>query len=152
LRTIGDLTNKEENVQFDGLDVIRDIEKADKLASEGLLEWDPGKLIEAETLRPNDWRIQEQNAIVKFDSGMPQVSFDSSDFLLIEQIKRSGNCVYLRRQQMEYRESLLANNIENCAKQHFCNKSMMIQEQEKTLNELVYIRDKGNSIFCDQLK
>jgi hypothetical protein len=83
---------------------------------------------------------------------MPIVSYDFSDQFVAEQIQRGGNCAYLRRQQLEYREALLEDNIANCSKQNFCSTQDMKTKLTQTQNEIIYIHDKGNSIFCDQLK
>ena len=45
--TIADITNQEESVQLDGLNVIRDIEKADKLADQALTTFDTAKMASA---------------------------------------------------------------------------------------------------------
>ena len=151
--TINDITNDENTTQLDGLDVIRDIEKADQLASEGLSQWDKDKMWEAKMLRPRDWRIWEQHTILEFDSGGLNVKngFEISDNLVAEQI-HDGNCAAVRQQQLEYRMTTLENSITNCSNQRMCDVHMMKAKLDETVNELVYLREKGNSIFCDQLK
>ena len=109
--TIGDFTNKEENVQFDGLGVIRDIEKADELSSEAFEQNDLQKMKTAIDLRPEDWRLREQNSVLwasvwsynrdddkTFLAEHPAVDngvVEADDFIR-EQVKQGGDCVELR--------------------------------------------------------
>ncbi|MFN2112281.1 MAG: hypothetical protein ACK2TT_04120 [Anaerolineales bacterium] len=104
--TIGDITNREENVQFDGLDVIRDIEKADSLASEALEDFDTSKISSAVSIRPLDWRLHEQEGVVWLANGngaAAESAFTQSDELLRESLLHGGDCASLRRSQLEVR-------------------------------------------------
>ena len=113
-KTSGDINNQKEFIELDGLDVVRDIEEADALASEALTQNDLRKMRTAVDLRPNDWRLQEQNAVlwsVNSQSAYANDAFVDSNNLLKEQIQSGSDCIALRRQQLEYRENLLSDNI-----------------------------------------
>ena len=149
--TIGDITNAEENVRFDGIKVVRDIEKADDLAAEAMMNNDLNKMKSAIELRPNDWQLREQNAVI-WNKGFEISSknmFVDSDKIISEQIQQGGDCVKLRTQQLEYRENLLSDFLIDCSKKDDCNASNLVLELENVQESLYQIYD-GNAIsFCD---
>ncbi len=151
--TIGDITNSEKNIQFDGLDVIRDIERADELASDALAFNEPQKMQTALELRPNDWRLQEQNAVllsVNSQFSLSNEGFGESDNLLKEQIQQGENCVALRKQQLEYRETLLSDNIINCSHIIDCDDDVLTIDLKYTQEELFQIYETGATQFCEK--
>ncbi|NQS92577.1 MAG: hypothetical protein HQ574_09225 [Chloroflexi bacterium] len=104
--TIGGITNKEPFIQLDGLDVIRDIETADKLASEALVDFDTSKISSAVSIRPLDWRLHEQEGAVWLanqNSAAAESAYAQSDELLQESLLNGGNCLALRRSQLQTR-------------------------------------------------
>lgn len=151
--TIGDITNAEENIQFDGIGVVRDIERADELASEALTQNDLRKMRTAVGLRPNDWHLQEQNAVlwsVNSQGSYANDAFVDSNKLLKEQIQQGGNCVALRRQQLEYRENLLSDNILKCSQLSACDEGVLVHQLEYAQEELFRIYETGATQFCEK--
>ena len=146
--TIGDLTNKEENVQFDGLTVIRDIEKADELAEQAWKEKEKEKLIEAINTRPKDWRLREQEAAFSLsqDSIGKGIGLTDSDLIILKQVNAGADCVNLRTQQLEYRESLFEKHMSSDEDKQFEMQFIQSEAQE----ELQGIYSTGQTSFCDQ--
>jgi len=148
---VGDITNAEVNTQFDAVGVVRDINKADELAAEALMQDDLQKMEEAIELRPKDWRLQEQNAVLLGTINSKDhvhEHFYESDDLLTEQIKQGGDCVGLRTQQLEYREILLTDAITHCSIKPSCDKTYLVIELELVQERLYHIYG-GNAIsFC----
>lgn len=104
--TIADATNQDTSVQLEGLDVIRDIEKADNLAAEALTDFDTGKISSAVSIRPLDWRLHEQEGVVWTANGngaAAETAWAQSDELLKESLLRGGDCATQRRSQLEVR-------------------------------------------------
>ena len=104
--TIADATNKDTSVQLDGLDVIRDIEKADNLAAEALTDFDTSKISSAVSIRPLDWRLHEQEGVVWTANGngaAAETAWAQSDELLRETLLKGGDCATQRRSQLEVR-------------------------------------------------
>jgi len=133
--------------------VIRDIEKADDLASSAMGGIRPEKMEEAIELRPNDWRLREQDALYKvsYESAKNDDLFANSDDLVREQIK-GGNCVSLRTQQLEYRENFINDSIHRCNQGLTCYKSNLAAELG-TVQELLYnIYDTGTTPWCSEVK
>ena len=160
--TIGDITNAEENVQWDAIKVVRDIEKADELASEALMQDDLQKMKTAIELRPEDWRLREQNSVLwssieasnrdddSFRAENPAVDNGTveADDIVLEQIKQSGDCVKHRREQLEYREILLSDAINNCSKKPGCDESYLAWNLAMTQEVLYKINDGEPLIWC----
>ena len=152
--TIGDITNAEENVQWDAIKVVRDIEKADELASKAMMGSNPMMMAEAIELRPNDWRLQEKNATYTLaNAGSWEVGlFYESDDLLKEQIQQGGegvDCVALRIQQLEYREILLSDALTNCWQGRVCNDFSLTTELELVQERLYHLYNGNATSFCD---
>jgi hypothetical protein len=149
--TIGDITNAEENIQFDGIDVVRNIERADELANEAINENDFQKMHTAIELRPKDWTLREQNAVLLSAHSNYSDSNDSyieSNNLLKEQIQQGGDCIKLRTEQLEYREVLLSDNINKCVNTPGCDSSYLGSDQSFAQEELFQIYDTGVTPFC----
>ena len=167
--TVGNMTNKEPFIQLGALDdVIRDIDRADELASEAMMQDDLQKMQTAIELRPKDWRLREQNSVLwesvwasnpeeddeSFHAEYPGVengTFEADDIIL-EQIKQSGDCVKHRRQQLEYREILLSDALNNCSKKPGCDESILSWNLASTQEILVKIYDGEPLIWCELAK
>ena len=156
--TIGDFNNQKEFVELDGLDVIRDIEKADQLAAEAREEYDQEKMQSAVELRPNDWRLQEQNAILFSLNGYSYESsgaFSESDRTANGQAPRGKECLALRKQQLEYREILISDNLDTCYQIADCDVSVLTSQLQHVNDELNLIDGigsidgSGSSPNCD---
>ncbi len=148
---IGEITNTEVNVQFDGIAVIREIEQADKLANEAMIVMDKGKMEEAIELRPNDWRLREQMGVLRTsetETSQSADEFDDSTELIKEQIKDREDCVKLRMQQLEYRETLLFDAINNCDNVYECNDFYLSSELEFVQERLYHLKAGKPTTFC----
>lgn len=112
---IGDLLNSDTSVQLDGVDVIRDIEKADEIANNALLNMNPDQMLSAVNLRPYDWRLRENDGVIWLGRGnvaAAQAAFTQSDSLLKASIlQQGGDCLSLRRSQLETRLEILWDTI-----------------------------------------
>jgi hypothetical protein len=112
---IGDLLNSDTSVQLDGVDVIRDIEKADEIANNALYNLDPDQMLSAVNLRPYDWRLRESDGVIWLAIGnaaAAQSAFTQSDSLLKASIlQQGGDCLSLRRSQLETRLEILWDTI-----------------------------------------
>jgi hypothetical protein len=113
---LGQFTNSDTSTQFDGVAVVRDIQEADKIANEAMAAMDQDKLKEAIELRPNDWRLREQMGVLKTSEtrvGISTQQFDESDELIQDLVEQGADCMSLHKQQLDYRESLLYDAINN---------------------------------------
>jgi len=146
--TIGEITNKEPFIQLDGLDVIRDIEKADELAEQAWKEKEKEKLIKAINLRPKDWRLREQEAAFSLsqESIGKGISLNDSDSIILNQVRAGGDCVNLRTQQLEFRESLFEEHMSSDEDRQ----SDMQYVQSEAQEELQLIYATKQTPFCDQ--
>lgn len=156
-KTIADFNNEKIYVELDGLDVVRDIEKADQLASEAMDKNDQEKMQAAIELRPKDWRLQEQNAVLWSTSAnsRPDIVNDSyvhSTDLIEEQIERGGDCVTLIKQQLEYREQLLSDQIIICSNTLDCDDTQLVRKLIYTQDKLFNLYESGTTPYCDNLK
>ncbi|TFG48473.1 MAG: hypothetical protein E4H33_04105 [Anaerolineales bacterium] len=154
-KTIDDFNNQKEFVELDGLDVVRDIENADQLAGEAMNQNDIQKMQAAVDLRPKDWRLQEQNAVLlsfnnKEDSSI--VAFENANNSIEERIKQGGDCVALRTQQLEYREQLLSDQINTCSKILNCDDSLLVFDMQFTQMNLFSIYETGSNAFCETIE
>ncbi len=147
--TVKGITNSEKDVQLDGLDVIRDIEKADDLAEMAWLTNDGDKMKEAVNMRPDDWRLHEQDDAFTLDrDNISEGYSNESDSIIREQVKRGADCVNLRIKQLEYRASLLEPLRNQNSETHMEMQKIQLQAQE----ELQGIYATGQTPFCDELK
>lgn len=150
--TVGNMTNKEPFVQLGALDdVIRDIDRADELANEAMIVMDKGKMEEAIELRPNDWRLREQMGVLRTSETEISQSadeFDDSTELIKEQIKDREDCVKLRIQQLDYREILLLDAINNCDSVYECNDFYLSSELEFVQESLYNLKAGKPTTFC----
>lgn len=151
--TIGDITNQEEFIQLDGLDVIRDIEKADNLAAEALADWDTSKMSSAVSIRPEDWRLREQEGVVwlaNANGAAAQTSFTKADELLRESLQSGGNCFALRRTQLENRlfalsDAIATKKLENPGGPEI---EVLQAENRRVADELTMMSTNQQSDFC----
>lgn len=149
--TIGGITNGEPFVQLDGLDVVRDIEKADKLASSAIEFNEPEKMAAAIQLRPEDWRLQEQNAVLwlyNSNSSAASNAQTKADDLLKDSVKGTENCAIHRKQQLEFREREIRNQIPDCEKTAFCTLTVLEEALISTSSEIQSINASGTTPFC----
>jgi hypothetical protein len=154
-KTIGSINNQKEFIELDGLDVVRDIERADQLASEAMNQNDLDKMKTAVDLRPHDWRLQEQNAVLWSYNRSPDLSdnaFEESNILVKEQIERGGDCVYFRTQQLEYRERLLSDQIITCSNIINCDDAILVSDLIWTQQELFKLYESGLDTFCKRFQ
>lgn len=150
--TLGEITNREENVQLDGLEVIRDIQKAEDLAHAAFVHKDTDEMQEAVKMRPEDWRLQEQNAalwLYNSNSSAANTAQTTADDLLQNSI-RGGNCVALRKQQLEYRERSIQKSLSECLTKEDCANAALDEALFNTQEELQGIYATGHAAFCDQ--
>ncbi|MCJ7716718.1 MAG: hypothetical protein MUO54_09380 [Anaerolineales bacterium] len=152
--TIGDITNKKPFIELDGLDVIRDIEKADQLADEAMLDLDTAKMSSAVSLRPHDWILQEKDAAVWLAHGnaaAAQTAFAQSDDLFLESLTNGEDCVRLREQQLKKRRDTLFDVSGTCQKDPNCTDSEFTDlwtEYTNTSRMLSEIFISKKSDFC----
>jgi hypothetical protein len=71
---------------------------------------------------------------------------------LLEEIQQSGDCVKHRRQQLEYREILLSDALNNCSKKPGCDESYLAWNLSMTQETLVKIYDGEPLIWCELAK
>lgn len=104
--SIDNILNSEKNTQLEGLDVIRDIERAEELTTEAMQKLDPDLMELPKEIRPNDWIIQEQDAVIwgaKNNPAAAQSAITESDRLLRKSLEKGGSCLSARRAQLETR-------------------------------------------------
>ena len=109
-----DWINSQESVRLDGLDVVRDIEKANQLSDDALTNLDTDKMREAIALRPNDWVLNEKDAVIwgaYHNAAAADAAILQSDSLLKESFRVGDNCVAARKSQLDMRISLLWSEI-----------------------------------------
>ena len=150
--TIGDITHKKPFIELDGVDVLRDMEKADAIAKEALVTGDHNKMGVAINMRPNDWQLQEQDAVLWLNSDnstAAQHAQDKSDDLLREHIQHGGNCVRLHIQQLEFRNDVLKRELYACNDSNDQCKTLE-EAQLATQQELQEIYATNTSPFCDK--
>jgi hypothetical protein len=152
--TIADITNQEEFVQLDGLDVIRDIEKADQLAEEAMLELDPVKMEAAVSIRPLDWRLLEQEGAVwgaNGDYASAEIAWTQSDELLRHSLDQGGDCAKLRRSQLEFRLGTLWEAVLTYESQEdrALAEAVTIREEHQLVREELQLLNINRSAFCD---
>jgi len=151
---VAEITNQNAAVQLDARNTVRDMEKANQLANEAMLDLDTAKMSSAISLRPHDWIIQEQDAILWLAHGnaaAAQTAFAQSDDLLLEAVANGGNCVDLKYEQLEKRANTLSLTFSPCHKDPNCTGSeyeALGEELEKTHQMMRQIRSSGISDFC----
>jgi len=154
--TIGNITNSDETVQFNALDVMRDIEKAEDLAAEAFETLDTARMASAISIRPKDWTLQEKDAaiwIVKGNGAAAQSAYTKSDELLRERLLSGGNCFKLRRTQLETRMFALSDILA----EHKLGQSSGDPEADalrveinRAADELAVMRQNKQSDFCGE--
>ena len=152
--TIADITNQEESIQFDGLDVIQDIEQADNLAEEALEDLDADKMTTAISIRPNDWRLLEQDGVVwlaNANGAAAQNSFTKSDEMLRRSLQSGGDCFALRRSQLETRLFTLSDAITTAKAGNTgaYDIEALQAENRRVADELTIMANSGQSAFCE---
>jgi len=110
------------------------------------------KIEEAIELRPKDWRLREQNAVllgtINTKKGFHDHFYDSDD-LLKEQLKQGGDCAKARIEQLEYREILITDAINKCSKKPDCDNYYMVWELEHAQDSLYHLYNGNATSFCD---
>jgi len=153
--TLGEITNREPNVQLNGVDIIRDIEKADKLADQALKNFDTAAMASALSIRPHDWTLQEKDAAVWLANGngaAAQSAFDKSDQLLLDSIGSGGSCKTMRINQLRTRADSLQKAGMHCVDNVGCpdKGATVIREQhENTMTMIEDIYVTGHAPICD---
>ncbi len=112
--TVDDWRNAPETVQLDGLDVIKKIEMANDLSDQALKELDPEKMEEAINLRPDDWTLYENDAILwaaKDNGAAAAQMIEEADARLKESLEYGDDCVEARRAQLSRRLALVWDEI-----------------------------------------
>ncbi len=112
--SIDNFLNTDGHVQLDGLDVIRDIERAEELSDEALRKQDPDLLELPKEIRPNDWAILEKEAVIwgaAHNTAAAQQSITDSDNILRKNLERGGSCLSARRDQLETRLTITWDEI-----------------------------------------
>jgi len=147
--TIAEFTNEEDSVEMGGMEAVRDKEKTDALIDQAWEEDDQGKMMDAMDLRPGDWQIREQEGIFALAGDKPLKGFglDDSDQIIANQVAAGGDCLDLRIQQLEYRESIIKEKMDTFGD----TKSEMEALQAEINAELDVLYDTHNSPFCKRL-
>lgn len=151
-QTRKEFINAEEAVQLNGLDVIKDIERAEELSKEGLTPGNEHLLNEALELRPEDWRIRERDAVLWTMNGNPAATMsaeDISDDLVQDQINNGGDCLYLRLQQLRYREQTYQDNYGNCRLRYECNLTEYQAAHTFVQKEIKSLEETNQTWFCE---
>lgn len=149
-----DWINSQASVRLDGLDVVRDIEKANELSDEALTNLETDKMREAIALRPNDWVLHEKDAVIwgaYHNGAAADAAILQSDSLLKESLRVGDNCVAARKSQLDMRISLLWSEInfqEDNDDQG--NEAKELREiYEAALRETREIESFGRTDFCE---
>lgn len=154
-QTVDDVTNSDESVQFDGLDVIEDIEEADNLSDQALRDLDTAAMRSAVNMRPNDWRIQEKDAAVWLANGngsAAETAFTNSDELLRDSLGQGGDCPGLRTQQLQARKSALTKAEQACSTDPGCSmdEQLALRDQIDVVEKKLKQADStGIPAFCE---
>lgn len=151
---VAEVTNDEEFIELDGVDVVKDIEKADQLADEAVQELDTHKVQSAVSIRPEDWRLQEKSGAVWTANGngaAAQTAFTKSDDLLRESLEHGGNCTQLRRQQLQTRARSLSDAGRACRLDENCSTAAYEEigdSYEDVMTMIQEIDSTGIAPFC----
>jgi len=151
---VAEVTNDEDFIELDGVDVVKDIEKADQLADEALEELDTAKVQSAVSIRPEDWRLQEKSAAVWLaheNGAAAQTAFTKSDDLLWDSLHYGEDCLTLRRQQLETRLETLWTAIQSYEAEpgHGALSAETLRKEHRRVRaELQSINTHGESTFC----
>ena len=153
---INNWMNTEENVQLDGLDVVRDIERANELANQAVADLDNERIQEAIALRPNDWLLREKEAVIggAYHNGpVVESALLQSDTLLRESLGPFDDCIQARRAQLEQRVALTWDEIMRQEGGTPGNPETTATElreiNEAARNELQLINSSGWTEFCN---
>jgi hypothetical protein len=151
---VAEITNQNAAVQLDGVNAVRDMEKATELADEAMLDLDIAKMSSAVSLRPNDWRLHEQEGVVwlaNANGAAAQTAFTNADELLLESLQSGGDCFAMRRTQLENRmfalsDALAAVRLENPGGPAF---EVLQVENRRVADELSMMSTSQQSDFCE---
>jgi len=151
--TVGNITNTDVKVQFDGLDVVHDIDETKAMAAVALETFDTGKMTLAVSRRPLDWSLLEQEGVVWLanDNGAAALtSFTQSDELLREQLLSGGDCATLRRAQLETRLGTLWEAVLNYESQSGRSQgdAVALREEHDRVGSELWLLNNGKSEFC----
>ena len=152
---INNVLQPEENIQLDGLDVIKDIEKADDLSNQALESFDPEKMQSALEIRPHDWRLHENDAAIAAAQGDVAGVLRAtarSDELVSQSVKFDENCLAVRRAQLETRlettwSAVLA--FESDPANKGIEASLLRNLHQTTRKELQGMNETSQSPFCN---
>lgn len=112
--TADDWTNAPGSVALDGLEEVRKIEMANDLSDEALKSLDDKKMVQAISLRPNDWPLYEKNGILWAARGNESAAYQSlteADIRLRDSLQKGDDCVEARRAQLHRRLGMLWDEI-----------------------------------------
>lgn len=154
-QTVQEVTNSEESVQLEGLDVIEQIEIADNMSQRALEDLDTARMAQAVNMRPDDWRLQEKDGAVWVANGNPtaaHTAFTKSDDLLRDSLQHGGHCPTLRIQQLQTRRQTLKQALNTCKTNYGCqsDEEFALQEVLGRVNEMLAAADSsGIPAFCE---
>jgi len=151
---VAEITNQNAAVQLDGLNVVRDIETANHLAEEAMVDWDSSKMSSAVSIRPEDWRLREQEGVVwlaNANGAAAQTAFTKSDELLLESLRSGGDCFAMRRTQLEDRlfalsDAIATRKLENPGGPEI---ETLQAENRRVADELSMMSTSHQSDFCE---
>ena len=152
---IDEMTHADTSVQFDALEVIRDIEKADYLASGAMETLNVTEINQAINIRPSDWRLREQaGAIYLADNDYEHSikSFEESDSLLEISLSHGGECLPQRRSQLETRLTNIWEAVKIYESQPGRSQgsaTSLREEYDNVRDELFTINTYSESSFCE---
>jgi hypothetical protein len=150
--TVRDVTHDEPFVQLDGLDVIRDIEKADELADQALTTFDTAKMASALAIRPHDWSLHEKDGVVWLTNGnsaAAQAAFDKADQLLLDNVGSGGGCTTMRINQLRTRANALQRAGTYCIDNANCPGKDIRVQLEATMQQIEQIYQVGTAPICE---
>ena len=150
--TWGEITNSEEAVALDGLDVIEKIEQADQLAEAAMQVGSLTGINQAIDLRPRDWTYREDALAIASRTnaiGYAEEAMQSADALVRDAINRGGECVALRANQLRHRIESLGEQMQD-ANPDSAGFSLLEATYNDAVNELNTLQQTGTSSFCSQ--
>ena len=104
------------------------------------------------SIRPNDWRLLEQEGVIwlaNANGAAAQSSFTKSDDVLKERLQIGGDCFSMRRAQLETRLFTLSDAITTLkAKGEFGTEALQ-EENRRVADELSQMNATGKSDFCE---
>lgn len=117
-QTYGKATNSEDAVAINGLDVIDQIAQADADAEQALFNLDYDAIDTAIDKRPKDWTYREDKVVIALANNNREVAAEAikeSNRVVQEAIDAGGDCLSLRRNQLEHRIETIDRQLDNAA-------------------------------------